>query len=36
VLSRDPFTCPVDDLDSVEIVSTMVGGRWVFQPPPWD
>ncbi len=36
VLSRDPFTCPLDELESVEIVSTMVGGRWVFQPPPWD
>ena len=36
VLSREPFTCPPDELESVEIVSTMVGGRWVFQPPPWD
>jgi len=36
VLSRDPFTCPPDELGSVELVSTMVGGRWVFQPPPWD
>ena len=36
VLSRDPFTCPPDELDTVEVVSTMVGGRWVFQPPPWD
>ncbi len=36
VLSRDPFTCPVDELESVEVVSTMVGGRWVFRPPPWD
>ncbi len=36
VLSRDPFTCPTDELGSVEVVSTMVGGRWVFQPPPWD
>jgi len=36
VLSRDPFTCPLDELESVEVVSTMVGGRWVFQPPPWD
>ena len=36
VLSRDPLTCPLDELESVEIVSTMVGGRWVFQPPPWD
>jgi hypothetical protein len=36
VLSRDPFTCPPDELESVEIVSTMVGGRWVHQPPPWE
>ncbi len=36
VLSRDPFACPPDELDSVEVVATMVGGRWVFQPPPWD
>ena len=36
VLSRDPFTCPIDELESVEIVSTMVGGRWVHNPPPWD
>jgi predicted amidohydrolase YtcJ len=36
VLSRDPFTCPSDELESVEVVATMVGGRWVFQPPPWD
>jgi len=36
VLSRDPFTCPPDELESVEVVSTMVGGRWVHQPPPWD
>ena len=36
VLSRDPFTCPTDELESVAVVATMVGGRWVFQPPPWD
>jgi predicted amidohydrolase YtcJ len=36
VLSRDPVTCPPDELESVEVVATMVGGRWVFQPPPWD
>jgi len=36
VLSRDPCTCPADELESVEVVSTMVGGRWVFRPPPWD
>ena len=36
VLSRDPFTCPPDELESIEVVSTMVGGKWVYQPPPWD
>jgi hypothetical protein len=36
VLSRDPFTCPPEELESVAVVATMVGGRWVFQPPPWD
>ena len=36
VLSRDPFTCPVDELETVDVVSTMVGGRWAFSPPPWD
>ena len=32
VLDRDPFE---GDLD-VEIVATMVAGRWVHNPPPWD
>ncbi len=36
VLSRDPFTCPPEELESVDVVATMVGGRWVHQPPPWD
>ncbi len=36
VLSRDPVTCPTDELESVEVVATMVGGRWVHNPPPWD
>lgn len=36
VLSRDPVTCPVDELETVEIVATMVGGRWVHNAPPWD
>lgn len=31
VLDRDPW----DDLDA-EVVATMVGGRWVHNPPPWD
>ncbi len=36
VLTRDPFDCPPDELASVEVVATMVGGRWVHNPPPWD
>jgi predicted amidohydrolase YtcJ len=36
VLSRDPLDVPLDELDSVEVVATMVGGRWVHNPPPWD
>ncbi len=36
VLSRDPVTCPVDELGSVEVVATMVAGRWVYNPPPWE
>jgi predicted amidohydrolase YtcJ len=36
VLSRDPIDCTVDELETVEVVATMVGGRWVHNPPPWD
>jgi predicted amidohydrolase YtcJ len=36
VLSRDPIDCPPDELESVEVVATMVGGRWVHNAPPWD
>jgi predicted amidohydrolase YtcJ len=31
VLDRDPW----DDLDA-QVVATMLGGRWVHNPPPWD
>jgi predicted amidohydrolase YtcJ len=36
VLSRDPLDCPPDELETVEVVATMVGGRWVHSAPPWD
>jgi predicted amidohydrolase YtcJ len=36
VLSRDPLDCPPDELETVEVVATMVGGRWVHGPPPWE
>ena len=36
VLDRDPVACPRDELPEVRVVATMLGGRWVFGPPPWD
>jgi predicted amidohydrolase YtcJ len=32
VLSSDP----VEDPAGCEVVATMVGGRWLFNPPPWE
>ena len=36
VLDRDPFECAPEDLHELEVVATMVGGRWMHNPPPWD
>jgi predicted amidohydrolase YtcJ len=36
VLDRDPVTISPDELREVQVVATMVGGRWVHNPPPWD
>jgi hypothetical protein len=36
VLSRDPMECSPEELEGVQVVATMVGGRWVHNPPPWD
>jgi predicted amidohydrolase YtcJ len=36
VLDRDPFAIPPDELPQVEVVATMLGGRWTHNPPPWD
>ena len=36
VLDRDPFELPPEELDEVQVVATMVGGRWTYNPPPWD
>ena len=36
VLDRDPFACDPEELPEVQVVATMVGGRWVHNPPPWD
>ena len=36
VLDRDPFACPPEELEEVQVVATMLGGRWVFGGPPFD
>lgn len=36
VLDRDPVTTPPEELAEIAVVATMVGGRWVHNPPPWD
>jgi predicted amidohydrolase YtcJ len=36
VLDRDPVTIPPEELPEVQVVATMVGGRWTHNPPPWD
>jgi predicted amidohydrolase YtcJ len=36
VLDRDPFACEPEELRHVQVVATMLGGRWTNNPPPWD
>jgi predicted amidohydrolase YtcJ len=36
VLDRDPFDVDGEELTDVQVVATMVGGRWTHNPPPWD
>jgi predicted amidohydrolase YtcJ len=36
VLDRDPLETPPEELGQLEVVATMVGGRWAHNPPPWD
>ena len=35
VLDRDPFDRPAAELVETAVVATMLGGRWIFNPPPW-
>jgi predicted amidohydrolase YtcJ len=35
VLDRDPFAIEREELPDVQVVATMVAGRWVHNPPPW-
>ncbi|MDX6398567.1 MAG: hypothetical protein QOJ43_1975, partial [Gaiellaceae bacterium] len=36
VLDRDPLAVEPEELRQLEVVATMVGGRWVHNAPPWD
>jgi predicted amidohydrolase YtcJ len=36
VIDRDPFELAPGQLPEVHVVATMLGGRWVHNPPPWD
>jgi predicted amidohydrolase YtcJ len=36
VLDRDPVAIQPEELPEVRVVATMLGGRWVHNPPPWD
>jgi predicted amidohydrolase YtcJ len=36
VLDRDPVACEPGELEEVRVVATMLGGRWIHNPPPWD
>jgi predicted amidohydrolase YtcJ len=36
VLDRDPFELTPEQLPDVRVVATMLGGRWVHNPPPWN
>jgi len=35
VLDRDPLAIPPEELPSIHVVATMLGGRWIHNPPPW-
>ncbi|TMJ97484.1 MAG: amidohydrolase [Actinobacteria bacterium] len=35
VLDRDPVACPAEELPDVQVVATMLGGRWIFGGPPF-
>ena len=30
ILNRDPVTCPPEELPSLRVEATMVGGRWTY------
>jgi predicted amidohydrolase YtcJ len=36
VLDRDPYELEPEQLPQVNVVATMLGGRWTHNPPPWE
>ena len=36
VLDRDPYEAAPEELAEIQVVATMLGGRWVHNSPPWD
>ena len=36
VLDRDPYAIEPGELPGLQVVATMIAGRWVHNPPPWD
>jgi hypothetical protein len=36
VLDRDPVAIPPEELPEIQVVATMLGGRWVHNAPPWE
>ena len=36
VLDRDPLAVDPEELRNLQVVATMVGGRWTHNAPPWD
>ena len=36
VLDRDPLAIDPEELPEIEVVATMLGGRWIHNTPPWD
>ena len=36
VLDRDPYELEPQELQHVRVAATMLGGRWTYNPPPWE
>src|SRR5213076_3021495 len=36
VVDRDPYAVEPEELREVQVIATMIGGRWTHNPPPWE